>query len=158
MKRDPESIGAAIGRIPSGCAILTAAHGGQSTGLLVSWVQQAAFEPPSVTVALKQGRPAGLLVDGSKRFTLNVIGDDPSAMFKHFGKGFGPDENAFKGIEIEASEFGPLLPECIAQLGCEVTHKVSVGDHDLYVATVVAGRGTAGAKPYIHSRKSGLSY
>jgi flavin reductase (DIM6/NTAB) family NADH-FMN oxidoreductase RutF len=126
--------------------------------MLVSWVQQAAFDPPSVTVAIKHGRPAGPMIDGSKRFTLNVIGEDPSAMFKHFGKGFAPEDDAFKGLKIEPTEFGPLLLDCIAQLGCEVTQKVNVGDHDLSVAIVAAGRGTPGAKPYLHTRKSGLSY
>jgi len=153
-----ETIGAAVGMIPSGCSILTVAHEGRSTGLLVSWVQQAAFEPLSLSVCVKRGRPAQELIDAAGRFVLNVVGEDPSAMFQHFGKGFAPDEEAFDGVATEPSAFGPLLTDCVAQLGCRVTEKVAVGDHDLYVVAVAAGRSKRGAKPYVHQRKSGLSY
>jgi len=153
-----ESVGAGIGRIPSGCSILTVQHAGQATGMLVSWVQQAAFAPPSISVGVKRGRPAAGLIDGSGRFVLNVVGEDPKPMFKRFGKGFSLEEDAFAGLTIEASEFGPIIPECIAQLGCRVMEKVAVGDHDIYFAEVVAARGNAAVKPYVHIRSNGLSY
>lgn len=166
MQESREAIGAAIGRIPSGCSILTVAHGEQSTGMLVSWVQQAAFDPPSITVCIKQGRPVAGLIDQAKRFLLNVIGEDTGPLFKHFGKGFALEENAFADVPVKQTEFGPAIESCIAFLGCRVKDKVSVGDHDLYIAEVVAGdqgaaQGTASGderKPFVHIRKSGLSY
>lgn len=158
MDNKAESIGAGIGRIPSGCSILTVQHAGKSTGMLVSWVQQAAFVPPSISVGVKRGRPAAALLDGSGRFVLNVVGEDPKPMFKRFGKGFSLEEDAFEGLAVEASEFGPLIPECIAQLGCRVIDKVAIGDHDIYFAEVVAARGNTAMKPYVHVRSNGLSY
>jgi len=153
-----ETIGAAVGLIPSGCSILTVAQGDRFNGMLVSWVQQAAFEPMTVSVSVKRGRPAQPLIDEAGRFVLNVVGEDPSAMFKHFGKGFAPDEDAFDGIRVASSDYGPLLPDCIAQLGCRVIHKVDAGDHDLYLARVESAFVTTDAKPYVHLRKSGLTY
>lgn len=158
LSRELPAIGGAIGRIPSGCSILTVAYAHKSTGVLVSWVQQAAFEPPSLSVCVKRGRPAAELIDHAARFVLNIIGDDPAAMFKHFGRGFGPDEEAFTGVATAASDYGPVLTDCIAHLACEVTGKIAVGDHDLYVVHVVAGRHRAEARPYVHLRKNGLSY
>ena len=53
---DPDpGLAAALGRILSGVSVLTG-RGTQATGMLTSWVQQCAFEPPSVSVAVKQGR------------------------------------------------------------------------------------------------------
>jgi len=154
-----ESIGTAIGRIPSGCSILTVEYERRSTGMLVSWVQQAAFAPPSITVAVRRGRPAGSLIEGAKRFVLNVVGEDPKVMFKHFGKGFSLEEDAFAGRAVERGEFGPMLTECIAQLGCRVLHMLPAGDHDLYLAEVVSARCPQGdTAPYVHLRRSGLSY
>jgi flavin reductase (DIM6/NTAB) family NADH-FMN oxidoreductase RutF len=155
---DRESIGAAIGRIPSGCSILTVEHGGRKTGVLVSWVQQASFEPLSISVCLRSGRPASELLAGSGRFMLNVVGDEPSALFRHFGRGFALDEDAFSGLPFETTEFGPRLRDCIAHLGCRVIQKVEVGDHELYVALAATGSVTAGRKPYVHIRKTGLTY
>lgn len=158
MQREAEAIGHGIGRIPSGCSILTVADGERSTGMLVSWVQQAAFEPPSITVAIKTGRPQIELIDTAGRFVLNVVGDDPAALFRHFGKGFPPDADAFEGIDVDESPHGPTIRSAIAHLGCAVTTKVEVGDHLIYVATVEAADAHTDAKPYVHIRKSGSSY
>lgn len=153
-----EKIGAAIGHIPSGCSILTVAREDRATGLLVSWVQQASFDPPLVSVCIKSGRPASQMVEASECFLLNIIGDDPSEMFKHFGKGFAPDDDAFVGISTRTTQFGPLIESCIAHLGCRVTDKLAAGDHDLFIGEVVAGGVVDGTKPYIHIRRNGLSY
>ena len=46
-----------LGRVPSGVFILVAGDGsGLRTGLLTSWVQQASFEPPQVTIAVNKSR------------------------------------------------------------------------------------------------------
>jgi hypothetical protein len=46
-----------LGRVPSGVFILAiAGPDGQKTGLLASWVQQASFNPPQVTVAINKSR------------------------------------------------------------------------------------------------------
>jgi len=157
LSSERDSIGSAIGRIPSGCCILTVTNDGRSTGVLVSWVQQAAFDPPTISVCLKRGRPAGPLIDAAGRFLLNIIPEDAKPMFRHFGRGFSPEEDAFAGLSVVQTEFGPLLGDCIAHLGCKVVNQIAVGDHDLYVAEVVAARG-ADASPYVHLRKNGLSY
>lgn len=158
MEQSTENIGVALGRIPSGCSILTVEHQGRSTGVLVSWVQQAAFEPPTVTVAVKQGRPCVRLIEAAQCFMLNVIGENATPMFKHFGRGFSLDEDAFSGLAIQSTEYGPMLLDCIAHLGCRIREKVVAGDHDLYVAEVAAGHTVGVAKPYVHIRKNGLSY
>ncbi len=158
MESDSHHIGAAIGRLPSGCAILTSAFEGASTGMLVSWMQQASFDPPAITVALKAGRPIQSLLDGSQRFVLNVVGDNPTAMFKHFGKGFALEEDAFVGLSTQSSPYGPVLADAMAHLGCVILNKMSVGDHHVYAAKVEVGDGETEAKPYIHLRKDGLKY
>lgn len=158
MKSDSESIGASVARIPSGCSILTIEHEGRSTGVLVSWVQQAAFDPLLISVCIKRGRPVGGLIDAAGRFLLNVIGEESSVMLSHFGKGFSLEEDAFEGIALTATDYGPRLSACVSHLACRVTRKVAAGDHDLYIAEVVAGEAAAAAKPYVHIRKSGHSY
>jgi flavin reductase (DIM6/NTAB) family NADH-FMN oxidoreductase RutF len=151
-------IGAAIARIPSGCFVLTAAHEGRSTGVLVSWVQQASFDPPAVSVCLKHGRPVIPLIEASGRFLLNVLSTDATALFRHFGRGFGPEDDPFAGLTIEPTEFGPLLRACVAHLGCRVIQKVPVGDHDLYVGEVILASVSSDQPSYTHMRKNGMNY
>ena len=158
LQTELDAIGRGIARIPSGCSILTVTHGDRSTGMLVSWVQQAAFVPPSISVCVKDGRPPNQLIDAAGRFVLNVIGQDPAPLFKHFAKGFSLEEDAFDGLESDSSPFGPTLRSAVAHLGCAVTDKVTVGDHILYVATVEAADTAADVKPFVHLRRNGLSY
>src|SRR5918999_987649 len=47
-----QTVGKALGRVPSGVFILTAAHNGESAAMMASWVQQAAFDPPAVSIAM----------------------------------------------------------------------------------------------------------
>lgn len=158
LSAEPIAIGAAIGRVPSGCSILTVEHGGKSTGILLSWIQQAAFDPPLMTVCVKSGRHVIDMIEGAGRFLLNIISDEPAAMFKHFGRGFGPDDEAFSGLEIAPTEFGPQLSACIAHLGCKVVNRIECADHSLVVGQVMMAAAKDGAKPYVHLRKNGLSY
>lgn len=158
LRAGEDAIGAALGRIPSGCGILAVRHQREATGVLVSWFQQASFDPPVISVAVKKGRYVEKLLEESHQFVLNLIGEDPTALFKHFGKGFEPDEDAFVGLNPQETPFGPMLPSAIAGLGCEVADTMEAGDHRLYLGRVKAALGDAGKQPYVHLRRSGLSY
>ncbi len=148
----------AVGRIPSGMAILTAAHGERSTGMLASWIQQASFDPLTVSVCVKRGRPIEQLIDASARFVLNIVGTDTPELFKHFGKGFAPNEPAFDGVATRTHEAGVVLDSAIVHIACSVSAKVEAGDHHLYLGEVLAGDGDTEAAPFVHLRKTGLSY
>ncbi len=158
MTQSNEGIGIALAKIPSGVSIATATNGGQSTGLLASWIQQVSFTPPMVCLAVKTGRPIEALIDGAGRFVINVIGEGDATVMKHFSKGFALQENAFEGLEIENREAGPVLKDCIAHLACKVVAKHEAGDHQLYLGEATAGTGDPAGKPWTRVRESGFSY
>ena len=153
-----EAVARALGRIPSGCGILTAQHGNESTGMLVSWVQQTSFEPPAFSVCVKKDRPIEAMIDQSGRLVVNLIGADPGPMFKHFGKGFEPGQPAFDGVAHRAVGEGIILENCVGFLAGKVVAKHDAGDHWIYQAQVTHGDGNIEADPYVHIRKNGLSY
>ena len=62
-----------LGRIPSGILILTVRHEDRETGMLASWVKQAGFTPPSVTVAVKQGRYVADWLTAGAPLVLNFV-------------------------------------------------------------------------------------
>lgn len=153
-----ESIATAIGRIPSGCAILTAKSDTRRTGMLASWMQQAAFEPPMISVAIHRDRHIHSLIDESGHFIANILSDNPGPMFKQFGKGFAPHEDAFAGLAVEDHAAGIIIPDRIAWLAAKVRGKYAAGDHFIYLAEAIDADAIANAKPYVHLRKNGLSY
>ena len=157
---DPaRQLAAALGRIPSGLFILTARRDDAETGMLASWVQQCAFSPPHLSCALKHGRPLTDWLVAGTPFTVNVLDDAQTDMVAHFGRGFALDEPAFEGLEIERLDGGtPVLSEALAYLHCQVKGHLPVGDHDLFLGQVIAGRVLNDGHPMVHVRKSGLHY
>ncbi|HAA88643.1 MAG TPA: flavin reductase family protein, partial [Verrucomicrobiales bacterium] len=51
-----ERIGPALGKLPSGVYIATSTLDGEEVGMLASFVEQAGFEPPTITAAISAGR------------------------------------------------------------------------------------------------------
>jgi flavin reductase (DIM6/NTAB) family NADH-FMN oxidoreductase RutF len=155
----PKQLAAALGRIPSGLFILTARRGAQETGMLTSWVQQCAFEPPHVSVALHRDRELlAWLTDGAP-FTLNILDDSQTDMIVHFGRGFTLEEPAFAGLDVDRPEGeGPVLTESLAYLHCRVAGRCRAADHELILALVVAAGLLNDGHPMVHIRKSGAHY
>jgi len=154
-----QALAAALGRVPSGLFILTVARDGQETVMLASWVQQCSFDPPQVSLAVKPGRFASDLLTNGAAFAVNVLGAGQTDLLKHFGKGFGPGEPAFAGLDVyPTAEAVPVLRTALAHLDCRVASRTSAGDHDLVIGRIVAGRLHAEGQPAVHVRKSGAHY
>lgn len=148
-----------LGRVPSGIFILTIGVGPRATGMLASWVMQAGFDPPMVSVAVKQGRYVGDWLTAGQPFVLNLVGEGQKKLLKHFVKGFEPDIPAFEGIETKTCCTGvPSLVEAIGNLECEPAGHIDSGDHRVFLARVVRGGLTHDLSPMVHVRKTGGSY
>ena len=159
MNEARKQLAATVGRIPSGLFILTARQGERETGMLASWVQQCAFEPPHISLALQRDRALIAWLSQGAAFTLNILDDSQTDMIAHFGRGFALDEPAFDGLDVERPETGgPVLQEALAFLQCRITGRHHVGDHELFLAEVVGGRVLSEGQPMIHIRKSGFHY
>jgi flavin reductase (DIM6/NTAB) family NADH-FMN oxidoreductase RutF len=157
---DPQrQLGAALGRIPSGLFIITVRHGPHETGLLASWIQQCSFEPPLVTFAIKHGRFIADWLPVGAGLTVNILDDTQTDLIGHFGRGFEPDEPAFRGLEIRRRDREPpILEECLGYLDCRVVSRHPAGDHELFIAEVAAGGLLNEGRPMVHVRKSGMHY
>ena len=149
-----------LGRVPSGIFILTVGTGPRATGMLSSWVMQAGFEPPMISIAIKLGRYVCDWLAEGKPFVLNLVGESQTDFLKHFGKGFEPGAPAFEGLAITHCARGvPLLKDALGHLECEPVRHVDSGDHRVFLANVVRGRLNHGdLAPMVHVRKTGTKY
>jgi flavin reductase (DIM6/NTAB) family NADH-FMN oxidoreductase RutF len=160
LRLEGTGLSQALGRIPSGLYILTVRHGERATGMLASWVQQAGFEPPMVTVAVRRDRYVGDWIDASGRFTLNQLATGSKALIRHFGRGFEPDDDAFGDLALrDEAQGGPVLAAAMAYLDAEVAGQVVGGDHRIFLGRVVAGALLhPEAEPLVHVRANGFHY
>jgi len=158
-----EAIAPVLGRTPSGIFILTARNtAGQETGMLASWVQQASFEPPMVTVAVNNKRYLNDWLREIPKLALSLLAEGQSRYLKHFGRGFEPDQPAFEGLEISRGLTGlPLLADALGYLEGEVTGRLEAGDHTIYLVEIQGGGSSeplVEERPMVHIRKDGFRY
>lgn len=149
----------ALGRLPSGVYILTIGQGDEATGMLVSWVQQAGFEPPMLSLSVKKGRPLSERLEGGEPFAINILAEGQTHYLKHFGKGFEPGEPAFEGLQLATTATGvPALADALAVLECRVATAADASDHRVLVADIIGGRLQSTDAPMVHVRKRGDHY
>lgn len=150
----------ALGRISSGLYICTTGIGRLATGFLASWVQQAGFEPPAVTVAIQQDRDVNALLRDCEHFCLSVIAPSSTALIKHFARGFDPGADPFVGVATALSASGvPYLTAAHAHLECRRLGEERWSDHVIHCGEVLAGSCVRlDETPFQHVRKNGLSY
>lgn len=154
------TIGKALGRIPSGVYILTVRHAGGDEAMMASWVQQAAFEPPSVSVAMHKERYIRQTIGAARKFALAVVPQDDTSLMKKFARGVPPGEDPFAGIETVTTPGGlPVPANALAWLECELTTVCDFGaDHELHLARVVAAKVLREGKSFTHLRGNGFHY
>lgn len=152
-------IASPLGRVPSGVFILTAEWQGKRTGMLSSWVMQASFSPPMVTVAVHRERYLiPWLVPGTP-VAINILADDEKDMISHFGRGFADPEQAFVGVDLLEDQSGaPVLADALGYLAGAVVSALDTGDHRLHAVEIHDGRMLREGTPMIHVRKNGLKY
>lgn len=157
---EPNPMALALGRLPSGLFILTARRDGRATGMLASWVQQAGFRPPMLTVAVRLDRDLIAWIDATGRFALSQVRAGQKALLRHFARGFPPEADAFEGLSLrEDARGGPVLADALAYLDAEVAGSLDGGDHRIYLARINAGALLEPAgEPMVHVRHSGLHY
>jgi flavin reductase (DIM6/NTAB) family NADH-FMN oxidoreductase RutF len=139
--------------------VLTIRHEDQETGMVVSWVQQAGFEPPAITVAVNRERYVCDWITAGEPFVINVMREGERTLLRHFVHGFGPGEPAFDDLEITRTPGGaPILSAALGHLECEPQRHMDSGDHRIFLAQVTGGHLSDTADPMSHVRKNGLRY
>lgn len=154
-----ESLARALGMIPSGIFIVTAAHAGVRSAYVGSWIQQAAFDPPTITIAMNKHRPLLALLAPGRGLAVNILGRRQAALYARFERGFGLDEDPFTAEAVTTGVTGaPLLQEAFAYLDCRVRTMVDAGDHMVILAEVLAGAVQQPGEPMTYTRRSGFTY
>ncbi|AUT04521.1 flavin oxidoreductase [Nostoc sp. CENA543] len=151
----------AVGRIVGSLCVVTAKQGEVSSAMLASWVAQASFNPPGLTIAVAKDRAVESLTHSGNQFVLNVLKEgNHLGLMKHFLKPFGPAQDRFADVATEEAVNGsPILKDALAYLECSVQNRMESGDHWLVYATVDNGRVlNQDGVTAVHHRKSGNHY
>ena len=151
----------ALGRVVGSLSVLTTRKGDLSGAMVASWVSQASFTPPGLTVAVAKDRAVESLLQKGDCFAMNLLAEGrESGLMKQFLQAFDPGADRFAGLELEQSPSEqPLLPEALAWLECSVKQRMECGDHWLLYAEVThGGVFDADSTTAVHHRRSGANY
>ncbi|MBD2096054.1 flavin reductase [Trichocoleus sp. FACHB-591] len=156
------SLEQAVGRIVGSLCIVTSKQEEVASAMLASWVSQATFSPPGLTVAVAKERAIESLMYPGSRFVLNVLAEgNHIGLMKQFLKPFGPAEDRFQGVETEtASDGAPILKDALAYIECRIENRMECGDHWLLYAIADNGKvlQQSNALTAVHHRKTGTHY
>jgi len=166
MKSLDADLDKALGRLSGGLYVVTARQGegdGVRSGAMVaSWVSQASFDPPGITVAVARDRAIEALMQVGDRFVLNILGEqNHQQLLRHFLRRFPPGADRFAGVNLleGAAAGGPVLGDALAFLGCRVAQRMEGPDHWIIYAVVEEGNvADTNAATAVHHRKVGNHY
>jgi flavin reductase (DIM6/NTAB) family NADH-FMN oxidoreductase RutF len=150
-----------VGRIVGSLGVVTVRRGDASSAMLASWISQASFNPPGLTVAVARDRAIESLLFPGDHFVLNLLEEGRHlALMKHFLRPFGPGEDRFAGVETrEAANGSPILAEALAYLECRVASRMEAGDHWLVYCIAEAGNVfNPQGRTAVHFRTTGSHY
>ncbi len=155
----------ALGRVVGSLCVLTARKVSEedaiSGAMIASWVSQASFNPPGISIAVAKDRAVGALLHRGDTFTINVLAAGRhNQLMKQFLQPFEPGADRLEGLHLETTPAGqPILPTALAWLeGC-VKERMECGDHWVIYAEIKNGKvldseGTTA----VHHRRTGANY
>lgn len=150
----------ALGKIVSGLYIISLKDGDKETGFLASWVQQAGFEPPMLSIAFNKERKNHFaLLTGSGKLVVNVMSKESGKTMSRFFKPAPAEGSIFDELKTQIGQLGiPILSDSVAFLECKYHSEMQSGDHIIVLVEVINSGILNEYEPSVHIRKNGLSY
>ena len=155
----------ALGRVIGSLCVLTASKGKNENNvkgaMLASWISQASFSPPGLSIAVAKDRSVESLLQIGDSFAVNILGEnDFREPLKRFTKPFEPGEDRFEGLDIQLTPSNQIIiPNSLAWLDASVKERMECGDHWVIYAEVIHGNILkSDSLTAVHHRKSGANY
>lgn len=132
----------ALSLVPCGLYVMTSSFDGSRAGILVSWVQRFASEPPLVGVAVRKGRPIEPIIRDSRAFALSQINCDDKFIMRKLADSDEHSGAVLDAVACETLRTGsPCLTRAVSAIDCEVARHLDIdADHELYIGHIVGAR------------------
>lgn len=152
----------AMGRVVGSLCVVTAKDGDAESAMLASWISQASFDPPGITVSVKKDRAAESLLVLNNAFNINILAEGRErGVMKALLKPFKPGEDRFGEVDHSRSEETGcvMLNDAVSVLECRVADRLEAGDHWIVYGTVTKGKLLSDTDlSAVHHRKTGTTY
>ena len=123
---------------PGPVALVTTMYHDQPNIMTAAWMQPLSLSPLLISIAVQPSRLTYEFMTKTDVFALNIPTVDLLSAVHLCGMISGNEKDKFEATgltpELGVATEAPLIAECVAHVECEVRDRVSIGDHDLFVA------------------------
>ena len=133
---DKKSRKQALGMISYGVYILTSKIKEAYCGATVTWVSQASFEPPMISVCIKRDSNPYTIVKQRRKFLLHLLDEKQKDLAKAFFKPISIKKGTMNNHQFTLTHDLPLITDAPAFLYCSVIEILENGDHPLFLAEI----------------------
>ncbi|MEA2523725.1 MAG: hypothetical protein QOF73_952 [Thermomicrobiales bacterium] len=127
---------------PGPVALVSTMYRDQPNVMTAAWLLPLSLDPVRVGVAVHPTRLTHEFISKSEWFAINIPNVDLITAVHTCGLRSGRDGDKFAATGLtpaEATEVeAPLIAECVAHIECGVVERLTLGDHDLFVGSVLA--------------------
>lgn len=137
-----------------GVTIVTAVHAGDRHGMTVNSFTSVSLDPALITISLQASTHTHEFVSKSKAFGLTILSTEQAHLSDLFA-GRSPEvQDRFADLKLETLITGsPLIVGGLAWLDCRVVQNFEAGKNTLFIAEVVAARGTGAGRPLLYHNR-----
>lgn len=145
MEVNSELFRSAWSKFPTGVTVITSNDLDNNVhGMTANAVLSVSNEPPMVIISVGIDRRSNSHITTNRRFGVNILSDDQTDWAEYYA--VNPDDRGddLPG-EIRKSDNGiGIIDGALTFMDCEVTESYEVGDHTLFLGTVVYAEGHDG--------------
>jgi flavin reductase (DIM6/NTAB) family NADH-FMN oxidoreductase RutF len=128
--------------IPHPLNICGVKDGEELNGFTVSWMTQASFQPPLITIAVRQDSRSHAMIKASQTFAISFLDIAQKDLAEKF---FQPQRRVgdkFGDVEFyTGSATGcPIIKAAIGCIECEVRGSLEHGDHSVFLGEVITAQ------------------
>ncbi len=137
----------AFAQLPSGRYLMTSAHGGYRSGLIVQAMVRCCDDPMLICVSARKGHAIDSFIRDSRSFAVGIMEPDDRMIARKFlhssetppNLSEPSEDDPFEGYQTKTLKTGsPILTRCKTWFDCEVMRRVDLeSDTELFVGLVV---------------------
>jgi flavin reductase (DIM6/NTAB) family NADH-FMN oxidoreductase RutF len=150
MPMDSRAFRDALGRFPTGVAVVTAAGADSHFGITVNSFTSVSLDPPLLLWCMdRRSRRHEVFVKASG-FTVSILGTDHKDVSSRLAR---PGEHSLDDIALIETELGPpALADSLAIFECAAEKKIEAGDHTILLGRVLRFACPSASAPLVFFR------
>ncbi|MEE2859077.1 MAG: flavin reductase family protein [Candidatus Neomarinimicrobiota bacterium] len=146
-----------LGMMTYGVYVLTTKVKDKYSAATVTWVSQASFDPPMISVCLKRNSGAYSLVKEKKEFILHMLSEEQKDVASNFFTSTELEDDKLNGETFKLIDGLPVLNVAPSYVHCSVLEILEIGDHPLFLCEVDSVNLKNIVKP-LELRRTGWKY